>query len=95
LEVTKDRKNRQKFSSSGKSNTFSTQFLNNSETVLSVSTLTASGEFSDKFNYEGSKFSIPLVIPEDLESGDGRKFKKDSISFNLVMVSSGGPSTTT
>jgi hypothetical protein len=76
-----DRKNRQKFSSNGKLGTFSTQFLNNSETVLSMSTITASGEFSEEFNYEGSKFKIPLVIPEDLESGDGRKFKKDSISF--------------
>ena len=76
-----DRKNRQKFSSNGKLGTFSTQFLNNSETVLSMSTITASGEFSEEFNYEGSKFIIPLVIPEDLESGDGRKFKKGSISF--------------
>jgi hypothetical protein len=76
-----DRRNRQKFSSNGKMTTFSTRFLNNSETLLSVSTLTASGDFSDKFNYEGSKFRIPLVIPEDLESGDGRKFKKESISF--------------
>jgi hypothetical protein len=76
-----DRKNRQKFSSNGKLGTFSTQFLNNSETVLSVSTLTASGDFSEEFNYEGSKFIIPLVIPEELESGDGRKFKKGSISF--------------
>jgi len=76
-----DRKNRQKFSSNGKLGTFSTQFLNNSETVLSVSTLTASGDFSEKFNYEGAKFKIPLVIPEEMESGDGRKFKKKSISF--------------
>ena len=28
----------------------------------------------------GSKFSIPLVIPEEVESGDGRRFKKDSIT---------------
>jgi len=28
----------------------------------------------------GSKFRIPLVIPEEIESGDGRSFKKDSIS---------------
>jgi len=76
-----DRKNRQKFSSNVKLGTFSIQFLNNSETVLSVSTLTASGDFSEEFSYEGSKFIIPLVIPEELESGDGRKFKKDSISF--------------
>ena len=29
----------------------------------------------------GSKFSIPLLLPEDLESGDGRKFKKDAVQF--------------
>jgi len=28
----------------------------------------------------GSKFSIPLVIPEGVESGDGRSFTKDSIT---------------
>ena len=30
---------------------------------------------------DGGKFSIPLVIPEELESGDGRKFKKDAIEI--------------
>jgi hypothetical protein len=29
----------------------------------------------------GAKFTIPLVIPEDLESGDGRKFDVDSIEI--------------
>ena len=29
----------------------------------------------------GSRFSIPLVIPEETETGDGRVFKKDSISI--------------
>ena len=28
----------------------------------------------------GAKFRIPLLIPEDLESGDGRKFEKDAIT---------------
>ena len=32
-------------------------------------------------NSEGSKFTIPLVIPEDTESGDGRKFKKEAITM--------------
>jgi hypothetical protein len=30
---------------------------------------------------DGGKFSIPLVIPEDLESGDGRRFKKGAIEI--------------
>lgn len=29
----------------------------------------------------GAKFRIPLVIPEDKESGDGRKFKKEAIEI--------------
>jgi DNA-binding ferritin-like protein len=32
-------------------------------------------------SYTGAAFSIPLVIPEDLESGDGRKFKKGAIEL--------------
>lgn len=30
---------------------------------------------------QGAKFRIPLLIPEDLESGDGRKFNKESITL--------------
>ena len=30
---------------------------------------------------DGAAFTIPLVIPEQTESGDGRKFKKDSLEF--------------
>jgi hypothetical protein len=30
---------------------------------------------------DGGKFSIPLVIPEEIESGDGRKFKKGAIEI--------------
>lgn len=29
---------------------------------------------------DGSRFKIPLLIPEELESGDGRKMKKDALS---------------
>jgi hypothetical protein len=29
----------------------------------------------------GAKFTIPLLIPEELESGDGRKFQKDAITL--------------
>jgi hypothetical protein len=40
--------------------------------------LLASGEIEMT---EGCAFRIPLVIPEDLESGDGRKFKKNAIEI--------------
>jgi hypothetical protein len=45
--------------------------------------LTATGAYKINENTveQGSKFSIPLVIPEGVESGDGRKFKKEAISL--------------
>jgi hypothetical protein len=30
---------------------------------------------------EGSKFYIPMIVPEELESGDGRKFEKGAITM--------------
>ena len=33
------------------------------------------------YKSEGARFSIPLVIPEEMESGDGRKFKKGAIEL--------------
>jgi DNA-binding ferritin-like protein len=33
------------------------------------------------YKSEGASFSIPLVIPEEMESGDGRKFKKGAIEI--------------
>ena len=39
-------------------------------------TMTAGGE-----NYTGAKFVIPLVIPEGVESGDGRQFETDAIDI--------------
>jgi len=35
---------------------------------------------------QGAKFTIPLLIPEELESGDGRKFKKDAISLRDLPI---------
>jgi len=61
------------------------------ETLISEFTLRARAESAkSKFHggrsyatphNHGAKFIIPLVIPEDMESGDGRIFKKDSITF--------------
>jgi len=69
---------------------FAIDGINSYEDVLAASILSAKAaharsrvitagaeiEISD-----GSAFSIPLVIPEDLESGDGRKFKKNAIEI--------------
>lgn len=35
---------------------------------------------------KGSKFFIPMLIPEETESGDGRKFRKGSISMRELPV---------
>ena len=35
---------------------------------------------------QGSKFFIPMIVPEETESGDGRKFKKGAISMRDLPV---------
>ena len=58
--------------------------------VIEQATLNArANEARAKFNLSagatplqnGASFRIPLVIPEELESGDGRQFKKDSLKI--------------
>jgi hypothetical protein len=76
----------------GRRNLFSSQTINSSEKIIEKSlliaeanelknkvrpVLTASGDSPEV----GPAFRIPLVVPEDVESGDGRKFKKNSISW--------------
>jgi hypothetical protein len=73
---------------SGK-NVFSTEVINSSEKVIELSQLIAKANMAkSRFALTASapvtqemKFSIPLVIPEELESGDGRSFKKGAITF--------------
>jgi hypothetical protein len=45
--------------------------------------LTAAGSYSTA---PGASFSIPMLVPEEVESGDGRKFKKGSISARDLPV---------
>jgi hypothetical protein len=40
-----------------------------------------SGVTASVLDETGARFSIPLVIPEGIESGDGRKFRKGSITM--------------
>jgi len=35
---------------------------------------------------KGASFSIPMLVPEEIESGDGRKFRKDAISVRELPV---------
>ena len=70
-------------------NVFSTEVINSSEKIIELSELKAKAtEAKNRVGLvasyglsEGEKFSIPLVIPEEIESGDGRSFKRGAISF--------------
>jgi hypothetical protein len=70
-------------------NVFSNEVINSSEKVIELSQLIAkANDAKSRFGLTASapiageiKFSIPLVIPEELESGDGRSFKKGAITF--------------
>lgn len=84
-----DRNNRKFAMRQGMAEVYTDELVASTEQVLEAAVLnarrndakarmsmTAGGE-----NYAGAKFSIPLVIPEEVESGDGRKFDKDAIDI--------------
>lgn len=87
---TGDKKHRQIYGRKGKGGraVFSNEVLNATNHVIDLSTrdariIDAKSRISGmtaSASYEGSRFSIPLVIPEGIESGDGRKFRKGSIT---------------
>ena len=69
---------------------FSNEMLNASNHVIDLASRNArmadakarvAGITAGAYEVSGAKFSIPLVIPEGLESGDGRKFRKGSITM--------------
>ncbi len=55
--------------------------LSNKVAIVASSIPSLSKSVSPKEFSEGERFSIPLVIPEVIESGDGRKFKQGAISW--------------
>jgi hypothetical protein len=69
-------------------NVFSTEFVNSTAEVLTASAVSVKAELArERFGLvasaiqpQGASFCIPLVVPEDMESGDGRRFKKNAIS---------------
>ena len=73
----------------GKPSLFSTEYITSTSQVLMAATMNA--QMQDAKNRVsmvasgesgvGAKFYIPLLIPEGVESGDGRKFKKGSIEM--------------
>ena len=87
---TGDKEHRQLYGRKGKGrNSFSTDVVVSSETMIERAALTARanearsrmGLVATGHETPGAKFVIPLVIPEGIESGDGRKFRKDSINL--------------
>ena len=88
---TGDKEHRQLYGKKGiRADAFSTDFILPSEAVLEATSLkTRAAEARSRVvlagaeveEARGSEFVIPLVIPEDIESGDGRKFEKGAISM--------------
>jgi hypothetical protein len=90
--VGKKKKRRKSLRSSGEIEIISNELetLKDSETIISEFTLRARanaaksrmvGRSGPKPTEHGSQFVIPLVIPEEVETGDGRIFQKDSITM--------------
>ncbi len=88
---TGDKEHRQLYGKKGiRADAFSTDFILPSEAILEATSLKtraanarsrvvlAGAEVEET---RGSEFVIPLVIPEDIESGDGRKFEKGAITM--------------
>ena len=87
---TGDKEHRQLYGRKGKGrNSFSTDVVVSSEEMIERAALSARanearsrmGLVAAGHETPGAKFVIPLVIPEGIESGDGRKFRKDAINL--------------
>jgi hypothetical protein len=87
---TGDKEHRQLYGRKGKGrNSFSTDVVVSSEEMIERAALSARanearsrmGLVATGHETPGAKFTIPLVIPEGIESGDGRKFRKDAINL--------------
>jgi hypothetical protein len=88
---TGDKRHRQVYGrkKGGSRGLFSTEYINSTAQVLDNAVISAKAENArERFGIvasssptEGSSFYIPLLIPEGVESGDGRKFRKGSITW--------------
>jgi len=85
---TGDKEHRQMYGSKKAFTTYSDDFIRSSEEVISFAELSAQAAEArsrivasgEPMEY-GAEFYMPLVLPEDTESGDGRKFAKGAISM--------------
>ena len=87
---TGDKEHQQMYGKKGKSrNSFSSDFILPTEAVIASASIRARAEdarlrvFGEQpvSESKGAEFYIPLVIPEGIESGDGRKFDAGAISI--------------
>jgi len=87
---TGDKKHRQLYGRKGRGrNAFSNDVIATSEEIIERAALNARardarvrmGLVASIEGYKGSAFKMPLVIPEEIESGDGRKFRKNAIDM--------------
>ena len=88
---TGDKEHRQLYGKKGvRADAFSTDFILPSEAILEATSLkTRAADARNRVvlagaeieETRGAEFVIPLVIPEDIESGDGRKFEKGAITM--------------
>jgi DNA-binding ferritin-like protein len=85
---TGDKEHRQMYGKKGAFSMYSDDFIRSSEEVISFAELSAQAAEArnrivasgEPMEY-GAKFYMPLVLPEDIESGDGRKFAKGAVSM--------------
>jgi hypothetical protein len=88
---TGDKRHRQVYGrkKGGSRGLFSTEYINSTAQTIDNALIAAKADDArERFGIvatglpeNGSKFYIPLLIPEGMESGDGRKFKKGSITW--------------
>jgi DNA-binding ferritin-like protein len=89
---TGDQRHAQMYGRKGKGSVFSNEVIaSEAEIILAAGMSAAIKDARQRFavaagggvyhHGDGARFYIPLVIPEDLESGDGRKFEKESIQM--------------
>jgi hypothetical protein len=87
---TGDKRQRQMYGrKNGKPSLFSTEYITSTSQVLITATMNAQIQDAKQRvamtasaqDGLGAKFYIPLLIPEGVESGDGRKFKRGSIEM--------------
>lgn len=85
---TGDKAHRQMYGKKGAFSVYSDEIIRSTEEIISLAELSAqAAEAKSRIvasaapTEQGAKFYMPLVLPEETESGDGRKFTKGAVSM--------------